>query len=724
MSSRTADNLFDGGSNPNSESGEGITPYFVVAKKSQKDKHQWLLHALNVLTKNNKQKVATINDNYRFYTGRVFTDSQARYTEYDSDYDMETRMKNEKLYVNYIKTYVKEQVNRLLEIKPNVEILPVHNEFDDKMGAKAAKIILDTIWYDRNFDKVTREVTTRAKIAGEHYLAVLWDPNIGDLHPEFKKAKLNGTKVPKLDEDGNIIPDKFIDEALRVGDVTYRHIDARRLLLEPQDSWDKVSYVIEIDSEYIDVLKKRYPNKASQIKDSFDPVSIECTAFSPDTISKLNKEKKTIVLRFWHSVTQFVKDGAQMEATLDCLLSDEELEYTHGQLPIIRRTDEDIPGELDADSFIESIKGMQIQYYSLTSSIIANQRLFGYPKWFVQANSVDVNALGNVRNIVVYRGTKPEVYRPEPTPAEVFNFRASLPAEMKLIGTGTTSDPTDLLKNQLSGVAMQFYNEQDMKRFNTDLAKQFTFIQDTAKLTLATIAQKYKIEDGRLGRMIGKNNEHMLTQFDRVSLDKPYDVRVTMSTGLPDSKAARIQTIIDLGAQFETLFTKEQILDALELGDSNKMFDQATVAVKTAESIVEDLIQGNEVADPAEYMNLIILWKVLLTRAQQRDFSELIPEEIRAGYLDYWRAVELLMVEKSQVNPKFAEETMQLSLFPAVFQLAPPPPAMITDPSQFSGAEGTPGGEQILSAEDTTAYNESDPAAQILTNRRSDAGSF
>lgn len=723
MSSKNIDNLFEESTNPNSESGDGVSPFFTVAKKSQAEKHKWLLHALNVLTKNNRQDTAVVNDNYRFYTGRVFTDTSLRYTEYDSDYDMETRMKNERLYVNYIKTYVKEQCNRLLEIKPSVEILPVNNEFDDKMGAKAAKVILDTIWYDVNFDKVLREAVTRTKIAGEHYLAVLWDPNIGDLHPEFKKAELEGTKIPAIDEDGNVIPGKFIDQAIRIGDVTYRHIDRRRLLAEQQDSWDKVNYVIEISTEYTDVLKKLYPEKAHKIMDKFDPTLKDCTAFDANTIAKLNKQKKTVVLRFWHSVSQFVKEGAQMVATLDCMLSDDPLEYKHGKLPIVRLTDEDVPGELHADSFIESIKGMQIQYYSLTSSIIANQRLFGYPKWFVQANSVDVNALANIRNVVVYRGAKPEVYKPEPTPTEIFNFRASLPQEMKLIGTGTMSDPLDLIKNRLSGVAMQFYNEQDMKRFNTDIAKVFSFIQDVAKLTLAVIAQKYKISDGRLGRMVGKNNEHMLTQFDRISLDKPYDVRVAMSTGLPDSKAARVQTILDLGAQFETLFTREQILDALELGDSNKLFDQSTVAVKTAESIVEDLTQGNPVAPPDKYMNLIILWKVLLTRAQQRDFSELLPEQTRNIYLDYWRAVELLMVEKAQVNPKFQEETLQLSLFPAVFELAPPPPIPML-PEDFSGEEGVPGSEPILSAEDTTAFNESDPAAQILTNRRDDAGSL
>lgn len=704
----------------NSGNNTKITPYWTVAKKSQEEKFRWLKDAFVELVERNEAKIRLINSNYLFYKGEVLAGDRA-YREDDVD-EITDRAHDTKLYVNYIKKLLEEQVNRLLELKPNIDVMPVHNENEDKVGAKAAKYLLDTVWYEENIDKVLRRVTNTAKIAGEHYVGVFWDEEKGEIDPDYKEAqKKTKGRIPVLDEDGNEVEDLYVDTILTQGDIKYEHIDARKILLEPVESgeWDDVNWVMVFRAEYCDKVKKRFPSKQDMVK-KFSPVDAGINFFTQDEIDRLNREGRTLVITLYHRPTYDLPEGAEVTFTVDGILDDCKHKYNHRKLPIIRRTDIDTPGELRAASFIEDVKGLQIQYFTLTSGILANQRLFAYPKWFVPFGSVSKQALATGRGILQYKGQRaPTVYSPSPTPREIFETRDGFREEMRFIGTGSENTPGTPPPGITAGVALQFLNEQDLKRYNTDVAKHFEFIKEMALMTLSVCGQYYGEDHERLNKLVGKNNEHSIREFKNVDLNRPYDIRVAQSSGLPDTKAARVQTIIDLASQFEGLFTREQLLDALELGDANKLFDQSTAAVRSAESIVEDILQGLSVSEPQPYENLLIQWKVIITQMQQRYFKETVPVDRRDALIEYLMAMEMLMMEKAEVNPKFAMELEQLSLFPAVFVLPPPPP-----PPPLPGeiVEGDPRGEALVEPSELDGSGAADPGEELLINTRSDMG--
>jgi hypothetical protein len=160
---------------------------------------------------------------------------------------------------------------------------------------------------------------------------------------------------------------------------------------------------------------------------------------------------------------------------------------------------------------------------------------------------------------------------------------------------------------------------------------------------------------------------------------------------LPDSKSAKIQTIIDLSDKFPGLFAPEQILDLVDLADTNKFNDIASSSIHSAESLYEDLIQGRPVAEPQPYENLIIHWQTFISAMQDRNFKEQIPEDRRNAVIDYVRALEMLMHQKSLENMMFAQKLQTLELFPVIYILPPPPLPM--DPTLMGAApmdEGAP----------------------------------
>lgn len=157
------------------------------------------------------------------------------------------------------------------------------------------------------------------------------------------------------------------------------------------------------------------------------------------------------------------------------------------------------------------------------------------------------------------------------------------------------------------------------------------------------------------------------------------------------------------------------------MGDTNKMYDQATAAVKCAESILEDLLQGNQAMEPQKYHNYIVFWKIFVAEIQKRSFSEKLPDGIRQTILDYIGTLEMLMVEKANVNQVFAAELATLALFPIEYIL---PPAPVVDPAMMDGTEGAPGTEPLIdpAMSDGSEQALPDEEGETMMNKRSDAG--
>jgi hypothetical protein len=640
---------------------------------NEKEILNWLQAELHFLEHENEPRIRIQRRNLALYKGIQYQESEARAENRDRAADRSTFLR--KIVANHLFDLTKNRASRLIKFKPAVAILPTNDELQDKLSAKACKGLLDHIWYENDFEGMIQlQLATHAMVMGESYLFVCWDDSKGPLSPAYVEArKKHGQKIPLLDEQGNQRKDEsgrpmFVERPVRIGDVDYRIELSPEVLLDKQPKMDMVKYCFTKETVNCDALRIQYPDKASQIKTHNDQI------YDYDRMELRPVRNEITVFTFTAKKQPGMEKGRVIRFTKDCILENRESPYSHQGLPFIRFTDIDYPGELYGHSFFEIIKGLTGTYNNLTNMILRNILLVSHPKWMVPAGSTDIQKLGNDVTIVQYKGPQPPALAvAQSVPADVFKFRADLKEEFQQISGVfgvSRGEPPPGIK---AGVALQFLSEQESERYNELVLKWNECIRQIAEMTLSVAHDYYDDSDKRMVRVLGKNNEYMTEFFRASDLNSDYDIRIQNSSALPKSVAARTQTLLDLSERFPDKFTGEQVIDMLDLAQSDKFVDAATVAVRSAEAETEKLLEASEqeaeAMSPQEFENHIVHWKVHTRQIQEFSFKYKTSPDKQRNLVDHVFVHEMFMLDQAKVNPKFAELLAQLELFPMFYKV-------------------------------------------------------
>lgn len=621
-----------------------VKPFHTVKDKSEKEKLKWLNDTFKSLLKHSASRHHALKRNLAAYRG-LSRGFQSRSTPRREHLPV---AKSERLIVNHLYDMVETKVAQLSRLKPSIQVLPKNDEFGDKNAALASKMLIDHIFEQNLIDAIERKAQKHKKIFGEAYLFTVWNKNLGDTHPDAGKEL----------EDGSIV-----DENLKVGDVENFVELPWRVLIEAADSYEKAKYAFRITVEHVDDLKYDYKDKEKEIKEDDS-----ATMFDISSMDNVKLKGQAMVIEFWHKKTKQCP-GYYVKFTKDVILEETKNPYSHGCLPFDRVTDLDIPGVNHGVAAMEQVKQIQSMHNSISSLIAKNIYLTAHPKWLVPKGAAKIEALGNDATIVQFQGpVAPQLATYNSNSSEVYNFRATLKEEMEQVygvhGVSRGQPPGGVT----AAVALQFLNEQEAERASEEISKKNEFIKCIAKKILSVAGDYYETEDNRLIRILGKENKYLLRHFDAANLSKPYDIKIDLGNAIADSKAGKTQRIIELIQYKPDALTAEQTVELLELGSSEKAVNMITAAVRTAESEVEDILQGKPVADPEAFDDLIVHWRVKVKSMQSRSFKEEVPVEFREALKENVAMIEFLAIEKAQENPKFQAELAQLSLFPLFYK--------------------------------------------------------
>lgn len=619
-------------------------PFFKVLRDNDpKVLHDWLKATVMELEEESRERAQSQKDNLMIYRGI----SNLR-TARTSDRDLNIRRLNkvQKFMVNHLYDLTETKVSQMTRIKPDIEVLPASAEWEDRTSAKVVQMVVKHLWYINNVDYIVQQMHRYCRIFGEAYLFPVWNPDKGDLHPAYVKARDLGLPV----------------EPIKTGDVAFELELPWRVFLQRKEHYKDVEYVFRAKLIPLEELREAYPEKKISDAGKF-------SMFDVDSLSEKFVEDHVLVYELHHKETGLVPQGAFIKFTKEDILEQNEsinnFSSMENGLACIRLTDLDVPGKLNGVSRYESVAPIQKMYDNINSLIAKNIYLGAHAKWVMPRGAVKIEQLGNDNTIMQYQGAVPPTLVAHPTTApEVFKYREELKQDMQVIYGSHGISRGEVPPGITATSALQFLNELETARATTDVAKHGFLIKEIAQKTIALTGKYYSSDDGRLLRIVGKDNSYMIRAFDAAHLNKDYNVRFENSSGLPETKSAKYQRILDAMQRAPQMLSPERWTDLLDLANTEKLVNITTAAIQCADSENEDLLAGRPIADIQEHEDHIQHWESHVASMQSRQYKEEVLPEYRKAMQDHVYWTEEAMLTKAATNPLYDAKLAALPLFP------------------------------------------------------------
>lgn len=596
-----------------------------------------------------------------------------------------TNSRPAKVTVNHLFDLVNQRVARVLSSPSGVELSPANAEYRDRIAAKITGMWMRYLFYKNNVDELRAKVSKAAFIMGEAYCWVRWNPNKGTIHPDWTEeesaAKEQGRKprLPLTDDDGNPVIGQdgqqlFIEKPLHVGEVEFVYCNPLNTLIQLTGDYDKADYFFYEEYQDIDELKALYPNSAVDLEPEVNDGDDAASRWSRISgIVNGPQQGKILVRYFRHKPNDFLASGRWVVSTRTAILENRPLQMREEGLHLVRLTDIDNPDDQRGQSFFIQGKAINAGINDLTSMGMRNQKMLAHPKWFYPKGSlVKKDALGNDITEVAFSGpVPPQIYTPPPMNNENMAMKNDLKNDLQLILGSTGAERGQIPANIRSATALQaMYEANDMRSSQQNL-KQATFIRGIAETAINLAAAYYEKDDKRLIPVVGRDNRYLLKEFDPDNLSRGFDIRVQNDSGLPNSKAVRFDMLIRLKEAMPEYVTEERAAQFLDLGESDRLLDAATMALRSAEAENEAMLSGEAVAEPKEYEQHLTHWSSHAKEMQNYSYKMDVPLDIRTKFELHFLATEELIIQACRRNPRFAVETVKLAQFPLLYNLSP-----------------------------------------------------
>jgi hypothetical protein len=673
-------------------------PFWTIPyDKDDKATLDWFDKAITAMGQESAQRTEKQIDNlraYRNYQGRGRTRTRTN----DSDSN-NTLGKMPRLQINYIYDMVEQHVAKLTKFRPSVSITPEDDEeYTDKIDAQVAEEIQDALWYRLDTDKLLRRLHKGKKIFGEYYVLRYFNKDLGELHPDYvaeqKAQGVDTPRIPLVDDDGNPVKgtdgkELFIQKPVRIGDIDSRFYMPWNVFSHPAILEEEIEWRLFRHYEPVEDLKAEYPDLSHKIKAG----GFDSQRYSNDSLDIEEYDEDVEVWIFYHKSTKQISEGRYIKFTKDVILENTVNRYKlfdKSEIPCIKAVDVEIPGLQHGASSLENAKPVSDMVQRLTSMIVRNQIMLAHPKWFMQKGACKIESLGNDATIVQYVGSPPVLAQANPTPREVFEFRDKLKEEMfQFEGLYPTSrgEPPPGIK---AFVALQFMDEQENDRANASVAEHNSIIRKIAMWDVSIAGTFYDDSEKelRLKRILGANKARQIPKdWSFGNLTKPFGYKVQNASALPQQRSARTQYIMDISERWPNLVNEEQVADVLDLGQSKKFMNIATVNIRSSDAENDQILRTGKTTPPELWEDHVKHYNVHVKLLSEKSCKDSLPPERRQELIDHIMAHEMFMTQISKNNPAYMQMILaQFPSFPMFFTVpmapvTPLPPMPMQQPS-------------------------------------------
>lgn len=651
-----------------------VKPLYAIDYKKEKDILDWFKEAEYSLGEYFRPLFCEQRDNLAFFMGSGLNPHFA--SPYLATYAATSDIYAEpqQVFINEMFRIVMDQVSLVTSHELIPDVLPNSDDYSDKVACNVTREWLESMNYDMNTEEWRFRWEMQKKIYGECYTIVMWNPNIGDLHPYAKE--FIDDEIDLVDNQGKAInglngmPMK-IRKNMRIGDLEFITPFPWDVQIDPQKEFKDSNWYYFKDYVPVDYLKKKYPgynwDSTKQVDQYFDAMT--------GTL-KDDPNRRTVFYMF-HRSMEFLPEGRFIVCTKDHMMVNQPLTMptivNNQDLNLVRFMDLQLgAGTRGVPITFRNCKNLSDAYNRITNQMYNNIEMES-PKLFVHETSgVDAQRMPNGTVAIEWQGNiKPTIETPSTNTSSIFNFREAIRKNIDEMSLQTPMVRGDTPNAQLdSFVALQHFEDLRNQLASPEIKAHIRSIEFLYRLMITVAKDKYHPDDGRLIKILGKHNSYQLKYFDPINLQKSYDVKIHTTGNLANSKAARTQMMITIKREFPDLVTNEVFLDMLGLSHSKKFMNAITAAVSSAEAENQDMMGGKRVLEPTRFEDLIAHWETHRIPMQTLDFKQ-SPPEIQDLFIGHVTLTEKLMFEQASENPTFASKLEQLRQFPMFYTAKP-----------------------------------------------------
>lgn len=597
----------------------------------------------------------------------------------------------EQIFINDLYRLVMDQVSLIVSHELVPDVLPNTEDYSDKVACNVVKDWLDSMNYDLGTEQWRFRWEVQKKIFGEAFCIPMWNPNIGDIHPLAKKYIDEDIEV--VDEEGEKITNIGGDPVklrknMRIGDIEFVNPMPWDVMIDPKVNSKDSDWFWWVEYKEIDYLKKEYPKIDWETRTNRGPD----TQYDVYTLTEKENVDRRKIFYLYHRSHKFLPEGRYIIASDDHVLVNSPITeptiINNMELPMVHWKDMDFGlGNRGAPILFRNCKNISDGNNRIVNQIYNNLEMES-PKMFVHESSgVDAQRMPNGTTAIEWHGhIKPTIETPNTNTSAIFNFQQLLSKSMDQVALQNPLVKGETPNAQLdSFIALQYFEDQRTQLAAPDIRAHISCMEQTYRMMITIARDRYRPEDGRLIKILGKHNTYQLKYFDPINLQKSYDVHITTTGNLANSRAARTQMLISIKREFPTLVADEVFLDMLGLSHSKKFMNAITAAVSTAEAENQDMMGGRPILSPERYEDLITHWDTHRIPMQTLDFKQ-SPPEVQEIFVGHMAATEKLMYEIAAENPAFAARLEQLRQFPLFYTPRPvnePIPQLMEEEGQL-----------------------------------------
>ena len=515
-----------------------------------------------------------------------------------------------RLTANKIAPMLERHVAKLTANLPEPECRPVSDNDNDLGAARVATRILNSELNRLQWNAWLQQFLFKVGTYGMSYAHIYWDPKVG--------ADVGANPRTTGDDDDRLFE----------GAIKWEQVPAYELAVNPSaEDMLLAKWAVRSTTMLREDVWERW-NKEVPGGSAKRTIAQEVMALGNESHTEQAVGEWVDVHQLWVTPCKAAPKGLTITWTGTTVLEKKlSYPYDHGQLPFVQC--DMLPAIIGRDgrTWVSDLIPIQIDYNDTISREATIRRQL-VPKWIGPVGSVDPARITNRVEVMLYRqvGEKPELVMPNAAWAQGFELGLNRDQEDMQDRAGLNDASSGKAASSAPAASLMALQQADDTKLSISVTSLSKFIARMGYQILMLARQFW--DEERTIRVWSDENILEAYRYLGSDIADQLDVHVDSESGMPKSKAARIQMVMELAKAFPHDVGFPEVVRMLELPGFDFLLRNSDVHQRKQYREI-GLMLGGEECRPEAFDNHQVHLQVLNTFRAGREY-ELLDEDQKA----------------------------------------------------------------------------------------------